>query len=73
MIVCLVHDRETIGGWILDVPNDGMAIGAEGAGRTSTAPGRSRKRGRPPGLVGYKVRKEIRPAARRPARQRLGG
>ena len=32
MIVCLIDDRATVGGWILDVPNDRMAIALKGQG-----------------------------------------
>ncbi len=34
MIVCLVRDRTTVGGWILDVPNDRMAVAQRGEGVT---------------------------------------
>ena len=61
MIVCLVHDRRTIGGWILDVPNDRMAATQKGQGVTldgvvvhGTMPA-----GRPNGLLGDRVRKEF--------------
>ena len=61
MIVCLVHDRRTIGGWILDVPNDRMAAAEKGQGVTldgavvhGTTPA-----GRPNGLLGDRVRKEF--------------
>src|SRR6185437_2302052 len=30
IIVCLVHDAVTIGGWILDVPNDRIAMAVQG-------------------------------------------
>ena len=61
MIVCLVHDRRTIGGWILDVPNDRMAAAEKGQGVTldgvvvhGTTPA-----GRPNGLLGDRVCKEF--------------
>jgi fructose-1,6-bisphosphatase/inositol monophosphatase family enzyme len=74
MIVCLIHDRETIGGWILDVPNHRMAIALKGQGTTldgtplvGKPPGRA-----PKGLVGHRVRKEIDRQLASGPRQRLG-
>ena len=32
IIICLVHDARTVAGWILDVPNDRMAIALRGQG-----------------------------------------
>jgi fructose-1,6-bisphosphatase/inositol monophosphatase family enzyme len=71
VIVCLIADRRTIGGWILDVPNDRMAVALQGQGVSidgkpvAVAPAR-----RPPrGLIGYRVRqvfdKQLQPAQRR--------
>jgi fructose-1,6-bisphosphatase/inositol monophosphatase family enzyme len=61
MIVCLVHDTETIGGWILDVPRGHLAVALKGQG--VTVDGQSIRRSkpeRPPiGFAGYKVRKEF--------------
>jgi fructose-1,6-bisphosphatase/inositol monophosphatase family enzyme len=61
MIVSLVHDNETIGGWILDVPNDRIAVARKGEGVTlggalvrGTAP-----EGPPSGLIGYRIQKEF--------------
>ena len=34
MIVCLVHDAVTVGGWILDVPSGRMAVAIKGQGVT---------------------------------------
>jgi hypothetical protein len=76
----LRHDRlpgrtiaTTVGGWILDVPNDRHGGGAEGAGRTlDGARVRPRRAGRP-GLVGYKVRKEFDRQLAAGHAQRLGG
>lgn len=75
MIVCLVHDRETIAGWILDVPNDRMAIAAKGRGVAldgaavhGEAPARPLQ-----GLVGYRVRKEFDRQLAEDQRRRLGG
>jgi fructose-1,6-bisphosphatase/inositol monophosphatase family enzyme len=61
IIVCLVHDTTTVGGWILDVPNDRIAIAAHGQGVTlEGAPIASLSRHRPPrGYVGFKTRKEF--------------
>lgn len=61
IIVCLVHDTATIGGWILDVPNDRIAIAAQGQGVTlEGVPIASLSRHRPPrGYVGFKTRKEF--------------
>lgn len=74
IIVALVHDRETIGGWILDVPNDRLAIATKGQGTTldgvpiqGKAPDRPLK-----GLMGYRVRKEIERQLAPGPRQRLG-
>jgi len=71
MIVCLIEDRETVGGWILDVPNDRMAAAVKGRGVTLDGVPIERERPkRPPkGLIGYKVRKafdkQLAPAQRR--------
>jgi fructose-1,6-bisphosphatase/inositol monophosphatase family enzyme len=61
MIVCLVNDRVTVGGWILDVPRGHMAVALKGQGATLDGePVRRDKPERPPiGFVGYKVRKEF--------------
>ena len=61
MIICLVHDRVAVGGWILDVPRGHMAIALKGQGVTlDGSPVRREKPARPPvGFVGYKVRKEF--------------
>ncbi|WIM13904.1 inositol monophosphatase family protein [Enhydrobacter sp.] len=61
IIVCLVHDAEAIGGWILDVPNDRMAVAGKGQG--VRLQGESVPRltvSRPPrGYIGFKMRKEF--------------
>jgi fructose-1,6-bisphosphatase/inositol monophosphatase family enzyme len=62
MIVCLVDDRQTIGGWILDVPNDRMAVALKGQGVTIDGkpiePSTVEPLKRPPiGLMGWGVRK----------------
>jgi fructose-1,6-bisphosphatase/inositol monophosphatase family enzyme len=75
MIVCLVRDRETIAGWILDVPNGRMAIALKGQGATLDGrPVRLEKKRRPPsGFIGFKVRKEFDRQLAPSQRQRLGG
>ncbi|MBN9489308.1 MAG: inositol monophosphatase [Alphaproteobacteria bacterium] len=61
IIVCLVHDAVTIGGWILDVPNDRIAMAILGQGVTlEGAPIAGLAHHRPPrGYVGFKTRKEF--------------
>ena len=74
MIVCLVRDRMAVGGWILDVPRDRMAVAQRGQGVTldgaavpSTAIARPLV-----GFVGYKVRKEFDRQLPPDRRRRLG-
>lgn len=74
MIVCLIDDRQTVGGWILDVPNDRMAVALKGlgvaidgkaiAGKPATRP--------PRGLIGWSVRKVLDKQLPRTERHRLG-
>jgi fructose-1,6-bisphosphatase/inositol monophosphatase family enzyme len=61
MIVCLVRDAATVGGWILDVPRGTMGVALKGEGATLDGTPVSRpKPARPPiGFVGYKVKKEF--------------
>ena len=61
IIVCLVHDAETIAGWILDVPNGRMAVAHKGEGVIlDGAPVRGERPAHPPdGLVGYRIRREF--------------
>jgi fructose-1,6-bisphosphatase/inositol monophosphatase family enzyme len=75
MIVCLVHDRETIAGWILDLPNQRMAVAIKGQGATLDGqPVRLEARSRPPsGYIGFKVLKEFDRQLAPAQRQRLGG
>jgi len=75
LIVCLVHDRETIAGWILDVPGDRMAAVTKGQGvRLDDQPIRLETKGRPPsGYIGFKVRKEFDRQLSAGQRARLGG
>jgi fructose-1,6-bisphosphatase/inositol monophosphatase family enzyme len=75
MIVCLVHDRETIAGWILDVPGERMAVVAKGQGvALDNRPIRLEAKSRPPsGYIGFKVRKEFDRQLPPRQRARLGG
>jgi fructose-1,6-bisphosphatase/inositol monophosphatase family enzyme len=74
MIVCLVHDRETIGGWILDVPNDRMAAAEKGKGVTLEGVAVHGKvpAGPPNGVLGDRVRKEFDRQLSETQRARLG-
>ncbi len=74
MIVCLVHDRETIGGWILDVPNDRMAAAEKGKGVTLEGVAVHGKvpTGPPNGVLGERVRKEFDRQLSESQRARLG-
>lgn len=74
MIVCLVDDAETVAGWILDVPNDRMAVALKGQGVTLDG---KTIRGKPPerpprGLIGYAVRKAFDRQLAPKHRRRLG-
>lgn len=75
MIICLVHDREAIGGWILDVPNGRMASATKGEGvtvdgyRVMLEP----KSRAPSGYIGFKMRKEFDRQLAASQRSRLGG
>lgn len=74
MIVCLIDDRVTVGGWILDVPNDRLAVALKGQGVTldgALVCGRASKRP-PKGLIGYKVRTALDKQLNREQRRRLG-
>jgi fructose-1,6-bisphosphatase/inositol monophosphatase family enzyme len=75
MIICLVHDRETIAGWILDVPRKRMAVAAKGQGVTlDDQPIRLQaKSGPPSGYIGFRVRKEFDRQLSPGQRSRLGG
>lgn len=75
MIVCLVHDRETIAGWILDVPGNRMAVVAKGQGvALNNRPIRLEVKSRPPsGYIGFRVRKEFDRQLSASQRARLGG
>jgi fructose-1,6-bisphosphatase/inositol monophosphatase family enzyme len=74
MIVCLIDDRATVGGWILDVPNDRMAIALKGQG--VVLDGRPAV-GEPPrrplqGLLAPRVHREFDRQLPQDQRQRLG-
>ena len=74
MIICLVHDRKTVGGWILDVPNDRMAAAEKGQGVTlnGVAVHGKAPSDRPNGLLGDRVRKEFDRQLSADQRARLG-
>lgn len=75
MIVCLIEDRETVGGWILDVPNNRLAVALKGQGVSlgdaAIRPGRATDRP-PKGLIGFKVRKAFDKQLAPDQRRRLG-
>ncbi len=74
MIVCLVHDRRTVGGWILDVPNGRMAAAEKGQGVTldGVAVRGKTPAGPPDGLIGDRVLKEFNRQLSARQRARLG-
>jgi len=74
IIVCLVNDRTTIGGWIFDVPNDRMAATEKGQGVTlnGVAVRGKAPEGRPNGLLGDRVNKEFQRQLSPAQRERLG-
>ncbi len=58
IIVALIYDRQTVGGWILDVPGNRMAVAAKGQGVTlDGVPVQGAVVASPNGYVGYKVNK----------------
>ena len=58
IIVALVHDRQTVGGWILDVPGNRLAVAGKGQGVTVDGTAvRGAVVANPHGYVGYKVKK----------------
>jgi fructose-1,6-bisphosphatase/inositol monophosphatase family enzyme len=74
MIICLVHDRLAVAGWILDVPRGRMAVVQKGQG---VALDGTPVHGTPPtrpliGFVGFKIRKEFDRQLPSAARQQLG-
>lgn len=74
IIVALISDRQTIGGWIFDVPNGRMAIARAGQGVTldGTLVIGSAPAGAPDGFVGYKVIKAFDTQLPAADRKRLG-
>lgn len=75
IIVCLVHDTETIAGWILDVPNNRIAIASRGQGVTldGVAIPRLALQRPPRGYVGFKMRTEFDRQLSPERRRMLGG
>ena len=74
VIVCLIDDRQTVGGWILDVPSDRMAVALKGRGVAIDGKpivGQPVKR-RPNGLMGWGVRKLFDKQLSADQRRRLG-
>jgi fructose-1,6-bisphosphatase/inositol monophosphatase family enzyme len=74
MIICLVHDRLAVGGWILDVPRGRMAVARKGQGVTLDG---TAVHGAYParpliGFVGFKIRKEFDRQLPPATRQQLG-
>jgi fructose-1,6-bisphosphatase/inositol monophosphatase family enzyme len=74
MIICLIDDRQTVGGWILDVPNDRMAVALKGQGAAIDGkPVMGQPLKRPPnGLMGWGVRKLFDKQLSADQRRRLG-
>jgi fructose-1,6-bisphosphatase/inositol monophosphatase family enzyme len=61
IIVALIADGRTIGGWIFDVPNGRMAVALAGQGVTvdGTSVVGMPPSGSPSGFVGYKIRRAL--------------
>jgi fructose-1,6-bisphosphatase/inositol monophosphatase family enzyme len=74
MIVCLVQDTRAIAGWILDVPNDRMAVAHSGGGvHFDGIPVRAKPSTEPlNGFVGYKIAKSFDEQLSPGQRARLG-
>lgn len=74
MIICLVRDRKTVAGWILDVPNGRLAVARQGQGVTvdDLPPVRHRGSRPPPGFIGFRVAKEFDRQLQPVQRRRLG-
>ena len=73
IIVALVRDAETIGGWILDAPRGRMAMALKGQGVTlDGAAVYGKPMERPHGYVGSKIRKEFDRELPAAHRDRLG-
>lgn len=75
VIVCLVRDRVAIGGWILDVPRNRLAVALRGEGvkMDGVAISGQPSVGPPVGFVGYKIAREFDRQIDSAARARLGG
>ncbi len=74
MIVGLVQDGVTVCGWILDVPNDRMAVALKGQGVAldgTVVQARQTDRA-PNGLVGHRIRKEFGRQLTESQRRQLG-
>ena len=74
MIICLVQDAAAVAGWILDVPNDRLAVAERGAGVRFDG---DLVRGKPAaallnGFVGYKIAKSFDEQLSPDQRGRLG-
>lgn len=74
IIICLVQDATAVAGWILDVPNDRLAVTQRGGGVTFDG---TLVRGRPTtgalnGFVGYKIAKSFDEQLSPGQRARLG-
>jgi fructose-1,6-bisphosphatase/inositol monophosphatase family enzyme len=74
MIICLVRNTVTVGGWILDVPNGRLAIALKGHGVSLDGMAVERRKPKLPanGYVGLNVWREFEGQLRPPQRQRLG-
>lgn len=74
MIICLVHDTQAIAGWILDVPNDRLAVTHRGGGVTFDGKSIQGISGTRPlnGFVGYKIAKSLDEQLSPEQRTRLG-
>ena len=73
MIVALVRNKETVAGWILDVPGNRMAIAAKGQGvAVDGTPVHGKPMTRPEGYVGFKIKKTFDRELPAQHRQKLG-
>jgi fructose-1,6-bisphosphatase/inositol monophosphatase family enzyme len=74
MIVCLVRDTRAVAGWILDVPNDRLAVAHRGGGVNFDGKPVQRMPGTRPlnGFVGYKIAKSFDEQLSPKQRARLG-
>ena len=74
MIVCLVHDTQAIAGWILEVPNDRLAVTRRGGGVTFDGKPIQGIPGTRPlnGFVGYKIARSLHEQLNPEQRSRLG-